>query len=275
MSVSVDFRVNVTNGSITDQVKDNLNQVNQAFTNKEVAFDLFNNNLIFLKGFGLLFLVCMAFVNYEIHGKKTGPITQEPWRFFIESLVFGLCGLIPVLVLYYLRNNGSVSMSTVVKWCVTLFGIFFLLNYLLELCGFYAVVFDYNPNETPAPENDREVAYSAEFKQSFSYTATFFMTLLFIYCFIVMILAVVIVRDMQPNFTRFTGAPPIAVFFVEMLIFGAISAVPIYLMAYNRDRLSFDTTIEFLVIMAKFSLLHVVLQLSGFYNYLFRNEKPK
>jgi len=57
-----------------------------------------------------------------------------------------------------------------------------------------------------------------------------------------------------------------------MILFGVISAVPVFFMASNRGVLSKNTTKEFLLIVLKFSLLHCVLQLSGFYRYLFTGD---
>lgn len=275
MSVSIDLKVNVTNASITDKMKASLEKVGQALSSREVAFDLFNSNLLFLKGFGFLFLIFMAIVNYEIHGKKTGPISRTPYKFFLESCVFAICGVIPFLLLVYLRN-GVINTQEVIKWSLMLFVAFFVLNYLLELCGLYAILFDYNENETPAPTGaDDSEPYVADFKQSFSYTATFFMITLFVYCLLVMLMSVFMVHDTSPGYKKFTTLPSFLVFFVEMILFGAISAVPIYLMAWDRDRLSTHTSFEFLIVTAKFALLHIILQLSGFYTYLFSNEKPK
>lgn len=260
--------------SVSDTMKASLGKVGEALSSREVAFDLFNSNLLFLKGFGFLFLIFMAIVNYEIHGKKTGPISHTPYKFFLESCVFAICGVIPFLLLVYLRN-GVINTQEVIKWSLMLFVAFFALNYLLELCGLYAILFDYNENETSSDGGGSDDTYVANFKQSFSYTATFFMIVLFVYCLLVMLMAVFMVHDTNAGYKKFTTLPSFLVFFVEMILFGAISAVPIYLMAWDRDRLSTHTSFEFLIVTAKFALLHVILQLSGFYTHLFSNQKPK
>lgn len=101
------------------------------------------------------------------------------------------------------------------------------------------------------------------------------MVVLFVYCVLVMLMSTVMVHDTNPGYTKFSMLPSSLIFFVEMLLFGAISAVPIYLMAWDRDRLSAHTSLEFLIVTGKFALLHIVLQLSGFYTHLFSNQKPK
>jgi hypothetical protein len=80
------------------------------------------------------------------------------------------------------------------------------------------------------------------------------------------------VRDVSPDYVSLQSLSPYLVFGLEMILFGVISAVPVFFMAHNRGVLSGNTTKEFLLIVVKFSLLHCLLQLSGFYRYLFTGD---
>lgn len=102
------------------------------------------------------------------------------------------------------------------------------------------------------------------------------MSLSFVLSFICLFFASLLVHDYQPKYIRLQNVPTFIVFVMEMVLFGAISAVPIYLMAHNRDRLDpKHTSIEFGLITAKFALLHCILQLSGFYTYTFKGKIPQ
>lgn len=58
-------------------------------------------------------------------------------------------------------------------------------------------------------------------------------------------------------------------FTLETLLFSLGSGAIIFLMAYGRDDLTLMTIIEYLIVAAKFGVLHILLQFSGFYSYVF------
>lgn len=259
--------------SVSHGIMANLKNLVSAFGDKKEAFMLFEKNLLFLKGFGVFFLLTMALINWYLNNKSLGFVAKDQKRFAIESLVFALGGVIPFLILVFLRNE-AMSAGKIVFSVIFLLVLFVAINYALEISGFYAVVFEYNKEE-----KEKDIAttdYTSQFKRSFSYTSDLFMSITFLLALLCMLFASLLVHDYHPRYIRLTGIPTPILFIIEMILFGAISAVPIYLMAHNRDRLDAKhTSIEFLLITAKFALLHCILQLSGFYTYTFKGEIPQ
>jgi len=254
------------------KVKEILYDLTNSMSNKEYAFEVFEKNFLFLKSFGLVFLIILAVVNY-VYYKNTGLISDRPLLFFAESVVFGMSGVIPFLVLCYFRNGNYFNNKQIFNASIALFLIFFGLNYLLELSGIYPVIFgkeDSNDKDNKDNKDDED-SYS-HLKTSLGTTSDIVLLTIFVVSIFSLFFATAFVRDVSPNYTTSSSIPTYAVFIMEMLLFGVISAVPVFFMASNRKVLSSNTTKEFLLIVVKFSVLHCLLQLSGFYNYLFTGK---
>ena len=58
-------------------------------------------------------------------------------------------------------------------------------------------------------------------------------------------------------------------FTLETLLFSLGSGAIVFLMAYGREDLNVMTVVQYFVVAAKFGLLHILLQFSGFYSYVF------
>ena len=58
-------------------------------------------------------------------------------------------------------------------------------------------------------------------------------------------------------------------FSLETLLFSFGTGSIIFLMAYGRGDLSIMTVLEFFLVAIKFGVLHILLQFSGFYSYVF------
>lgn len=253
-----------------------LTDLKDSMSNKHYAFEVFEKNFLFLKSFGLAFLVILAIVNY-VYYKNTGLISKNPMLFFSESCVFGLSGVIPFLLLCFLRNNNHFSKTQIFNASVALFLVFFGLNYLLEISGIYPVIFKKEENSdnknNNAKNNTKDEDYTFnDLKTSLGTTSEVILLTIFVVSVFTLFFSTAFVRDTSPNYSRFQDTSSLLVFGVEMLLFGVISAVPVFFMASNRNALSSDTTKEFLLIVVKFSLLHILLQLSGFYTYIFTGK---
>jgi hypothetical protein len=103
---------------------------------------------------------------------------------------------------------------------------------------------------------------------------------------LILILSAFIVHEVNPLYRIFSGKIQsngmdltsgitlFGIFIFEMLIFGVLTAVPIFMSAWNRGAYDTvngakETALEFLLIAVKFCGLHVLLQLSGFYKYIY------
>ena len=80
---------------------------------------------------------------------------------------------------------------------------------------------------------------------------------------IYLVLVSIIVQDL-----RYPREHPI-LFTIETLLFSLGCAAVIFLMAYGRGDITLVTVLEFFVVALKFGVLHILLQFSGFYSYVF------
>lgn len=234
----------------------------KTMTQKGYAFNVFEKNLFFLKAFGLIAIIMLSIVNYSMT-KNTGLIKEHPWTFFTESVLFAIGGVIPFLILAYLRNNVY-SNKELLMMSIVIFFLFFVLNYLLELSGFYA--WSFNKEEL---KNESE---NIDFPKVVSRTSEYMLIGIIIGSFVAMIFSSFFVLNTNPLYVR-GNISPIIIFLMEMILFGLISAVPVYLIASNRNDLSNKTNVEFIIIFIKFICLHCLLQISGFYQHAFNPKE--
>jgi len=229
------------------------------------AYNVFEKNLFFLKAFGLIAILMLAIVNYSMT-KNAGMISSQPLVFFKESLLFAVGGLVPFLIVAYLRNNVY-SNKELLMMSFVIFGLMFILNYLMELSGFYSWTFNYKP-KPQLKENETN-----DFPVVVSRSSEYMLVGIIAGAFFAMLFSSLFVMNTNPMYVHGNIISPIIIFLMEMILFGVISAVPVYLMASNRDDLSSQTSIEFLVIFLKFAFLHCLLQISGFYKHAFNPKE--
>lgn len=276
---------NLQCAGLLGQMKVQLQHAKDAIMNRDKAFDWFYTNFKFLKGFGILFLCMMAYANWYLHSKSTQVIKDNSTEFLIESMLFGLSGVLPFLMLIYLRDNGHMSTFSIVFTCLLLFLLFVGLNYVLEICGLWGLGFGYSKkseDEEDKKEDKKEddkkdtpKPFSKdEFQESYVYASGAYMTFIFVAVAVIMVLCLPLTRVFDPEYVELTNIPKPILFLIEALLFGMMSAVPVYLMAYNRGKFTSHTTKEFAIITLKFFILHIVLQISGCYKYWFRGELP-
>lgn len=256
---------------VISKIKEVLSDLGNSMKNKHYAFDLFEKNFLFLKSFGLAFLIILAIVNYVSY-KNAGLISEKPLIFFAESCVFGLSGVIPFLMLCYLRNGNRFTNQQILNASIALFLVFFGLNYLLELSGIYPTIFGKDDKDKEHKEDDKNESNFDKLKKSLGTTSDIILLIIFVVSTFSLFFATAFVRDVSPDYISLQSLSPYLIFGVETILFGVISAVPVFFMAHNRGVLSGNTTKEFLLIVLKFSLLHCLLQLSGFYRYLFTGD---
>lgn len=270
-------------------IKQNFIELKQAFASKDGAVDMWMSNFLFLKIFGSLFLIAMVIVNCYFHKVRRSLLTEKPATFAYESAVFAVCSVVPFMLVYFLRKDDTVRNNLpggkMAIDMIIFFVVFFALNYLLELSGFYALAFGYDRDEETLPPEATCAPRSSdasEFGESFLWTSALYLGIGFLFCaFVIIVFVPLRVWDTCYHYSAFgfdwskSNFGSMGLFFVEMILFGCISAVAIYLMAWNRGRLdATGTTDEFGLIASKFALLHIILQMSGFYNVWLRNEKP-
>jgi hypothetical protein len=303
----------------------------QRCPSNELSYKVFHNSLFFIKIFGIVFFIGLMIWNLAKY-KNGYLITDKPVWFILESFVFGISVVIPLLFSWWLRK-GSMDSTKFTKLAGIGFIIFFILNFILEASGFWTWVFNYGIHEsfttttvptttvptTTVPTtqklNNSELlscqSKTIELEQELQRIKTIpstpikasnnifsdlmngnvniFVTLLIglviviiIYGVIVMISAANFVNksiinddgtDIYENNILHNTLGSNGTFLIEMLVFGIVSSVPLFLMARNREDLNSGTVKEFLLGTVKFSILFYVLQYSSFWGELF-GEAP-
>jgi uncharacterized SAM-binding protein YcdF (DUF218 family) len=89
---------------------------------------------------------------------------------------------------------------------------------------------------------------------------------LLVMCVIYLVVLSILVQDL-----KYPREHPL-LFTLETLLFSLGTGSIIFLMAYGRGALTAMTTVEFLVVSVKFGVLHILLQFSGFYTYVFGHK---
>lgn len=253
------------------------------------AFNVFEKNLLFLKAFALIAISLMAGISFYYY-RNTGLIKKQPYVFACESFIFALSALLPFLMVCYLRNQKyNVSQITMIS--IVLFIVMFAINYLLEISGFYAWSFDVTDiNEKDDKDknlkDDTNPSSSEKLGKTVSRTSEIVIIGMILGSIIALLFSSLFVMNLSPDYVHLTSLPTGVLFFLEMLLFGFISAIPIFIVSYNRKKYENDkdqkqidppvftktTIIEFFVIVIKFSLLHCLLQISGLYKSVFHTS---
>ena len=79
------------------------------------------------------------------------------------------------------------------------------------------------------------------------------------------------IHDLSPEYT-IDYIPKFIIFIIEMLLYGVISAAPIFLAQYNRNEFSSKTTKDFLMQTLKCSAFFIFLQVSGLWGSMFKDQ---
>ncbi len=126
---------------VADMLFDKVKDLNPSGLGKESSIKLFENNLIFLKSFGVFVFIVIAIYRMNMYTDNTEIIYQ--WNFFIESVLYGLFIAIPFYILMKIRKTSLTS--TKILCYTTMVGVFFfMLNYVFEASGFMSFSFRNN-----------------------------------------------------------------------------------------------------------------------------------
>lgn len=64
-------------------------------------------------------------------------------------------------------------------------------------------------------------------------------------------------------------------FMIELVLISVLASIPIFYIGYGRDASLTTSTINFILLVIKFGLFHLGMQLSGFYTNMFEEDDLK
>lgn len=233
--------------------------------NDSLSFEVFWNSLKFIKILGIVFFIFIACVNI-FKNYNYGLITK-PLPFFYESLLFGASVIVPMIFSLIIRKGElKENPKKYIALFIMLFGLFVGLNYILEASGFWAWIFDYNTNK----ENIFIDIITISNKP---------LALVGLVVLVIILYALVIIIT-SANFINIGikdvydyDFNPYIIFMFELLLFGMMSAAPIFYMANNRKHLNKNTTVEFILASLKFSVIFYVFQYAGLWEVIFEGQQ--
>lgn len=123
---------------VADMLVNKLKDLNPSGISKEMAYNLFEKNLIFLKSFGVFVFIVIAL--YRLYNYSEVDTLLNEYNFFIESVLYGLFIAVPFYILMRIRKT-ALSRTKIVCYA-TAVGVFFaMLNYIFEASGFMSFSF--------------------------------------------------------------------------------------------------------------------------------------
>lgn len=275
------FLNNITDTNLkatTEGLYKSITNIFRENNKKKAAFLIFNNSLNFIKIIMVITFICLAVYN-TIKYDDVGIISSKPLLFFTESVLFGLTIFIPLLISWYLRKT-YMSFTTILSNASILGIVFIVLNYIIELSGLWDYMYDKESNEQPINDKDqckpkyKNVIY--EIIDKFKEGNTKIKTILIIIAvlagisILLMGISTLYISDFTPEY-NFDKINPLFMFIFEMLLYGIISAAPIFLVEYNRNNLSSHTKYDFVIQILKMSALFIFFQISGLWGSIFKD----
>jgi hypothetical protein len=252
--------------------------INKLFTNK---FDniLINIKLIFL----ILFIIASVLV------ADTDYIKKNPGNFTAETVIYAFFVALAFVYMQGMRyvkgdNNKYSRLYLMGIWFVIVFFGMIVINILLQLSGFYTLLFD------PATSSPNIITnYEKKIKSlNESFYITIIGILLYTVCYL-LFFAILVGDFTITNYGK--GGKFIGLFLLEIIIFGALNALPFIYIYVNRapshsktktnhssseihvdEHDSILTKIdhskkETIGLFIKMVVLHLLLQAGGFYKH--------
>ena len=234
--------------------------------NDILSYKVFWNSLKFIKILGIVFFIFLAVINI-FKNNNYGLIRNKPLQFLLESVIFGASIIIPMIFLLVLRKGQlKENPRKYIALFFMLFIVFIGINYILEASGLWAWMFDYKETN-----NNIFIDVITGANKPLALVGLGILIII-IYALIIIITAAnfinISIKDVYDyNINSYI------LFTFELLLFGMMSAAPVFYIANNRNDLTKNTTIEFILASLKFSIIFYIFQYSGLWEVIFEGDK--
>jgi len=255
----MDYKNNI---NFTDKIllsNDSVELLEHGTDIKKILTSTFEKDLKYLEIFFGILIIVMAIGN-----GYTKYIKNNPNKFIIETILYGIIGTLPVLYMEKYRNpNGS---HNYLKAFITTFFLYVACNLLFELSGIY--YFFYEKQEPILPLSKPPQESQTDDQKIINNTVySVFFTIGIIIIIIIMIMIIIAYKIHDFNIEAYNGHL-LSSFLIEMFVFALLNSIPFFFIAYNREGKQFNlktNSVEVSLIFIKFALLHILLQASGFF----------
>jgi hypothetical protein len=244
----------------------------------ELTHKVFSNSFKSIKLLLIIFFIWMAITNIYLNNDSMDNIKEKPFIFLSESVVFALSSIIPLLILMYLRKGDIKHNSD--KYVSTFSGLFiaiFIFNFILEISGFWYVLYEHNKEKDNKTNKIEEIVNG---DANWIYMTISGIILVFIIlCTIVLFTSSVFI-NMSYSYNNTSiyehiFINPTITFIIEGIIFSIFNSIPILLIANNRNMMNKITYMNFIFKFITFFILFYLLQYSGLFEVLFEGEREK
>lgn len=218
-------------------------------------------------------------------------MTTNQKNFIHECFVAGIGGLIPFILMYSTRMNGGESSWTntndMIKKLSLIFVTMYTINWVLQFSGLQSFIFGENTGEVTyqrvrqktITESESETETKKKFNKNIVLVPQSTLALHYQKGWLISLIAVGVLcvlyycwnmgsdiyslPEYQNNNMR------TVLFILEMAVFGLGSTAPYLYAAKNRTgRITSTTLVESAVLIGKYSIMHIILQFTGFYGSL-------
>ena len=251
-------------------IKKGKDYIEKISSDKTFAAHEFEKNLMAAKLLFLTVIIILVFVNFDTDFIYKAPKDGLQGTFFVyETLLFGLCGAFGFSFIQYSRQKVFD-----IKSFGIFFGVFALLNILLQLSGIWTIVL---PKESEVEKdvelenklNELTNLQTREYKnkQGITLALEILLGLIFLIFIGVMFL---IAYKLQDTVVEGYG-PSIWTspkYWLEAFVFAAAASLNFFASArWRTGKVDWSAdSIEVALLFTKFFILHHLLQLSGVYN---------
>ncbi len=201
----------------------------------------FEDILIFLKLYGVIFVIYGAYINYDI-----AFIKNNIGLFFTETILYAIVGAISIAYIYYRRNNNKLKSKSLLYTFLLWFLIYFCGHILLQLSGIYTVMYSKHSTENNHEDTivKEKINKNTKLIDGFKTTAT-----ITVFIPIILLILSLFYFAYSVGDTIGTKDGLLPWFIIETIIFSVLNTVPLFFICKNRQK--FDDFID-----NKFNLIH-------------------
>jgi hypothetical protein len=240
--------------------------VKRSLFEKTCARINFDMPFLFVKFAGILVLGMMSILN-----RDTTWLKKHPLKFMVECICVAIGAVVPFVTIWFLRRS-RMDVSTLIMWSFVVAIAVITMHTFMELSGIYPSMFytaEVAKNgETLKKDDDKH----ARVIRALNLSSVIIVIGIFIVPLLILLITGIMARDFEIIFRPQIGFwASLALFMMEGVLLAAGGGLPLLLIAKNRQAFHVHKTLlDATIMFVKFFIMHVLMQISGFYNRFFQ-----